>query len=64
MPELGPFGETRRDPSVRAMVAAFLVNKPAGGWVESVFTFATHLFFLAGFFAAGIMPLPEIFSDV
>jgi hypothetical protein len=46
------------------MVAAFLVNKPAGGWVESVFTFATHLFFLAGFFAAGIMPLPEIFSDV
>lgn len=49
MPEPGPFGETFFEANVLAMVAASLVNSPAGGWVESVVTFATHLlvFFLA-----------------
>ena len=44
MPELGPFGETFFEASVLAIVAALLVKSPWGGWVESVFTFATHLF--------------------
>jgi len=46
MPEAGPLGETFLEARVLAMVAALLVNKPEGGWVESVFTFATHLFFV------------------
>jgi hypothetical protein len=45
IPELGPFGETLLDASDRAIVAAFFVNKPGGGWVESVVTRETHLFF-------------------
>jgi len=50
IPKAGPLGETLLEAGVRAMVAALLVNKPEGGWVESVFTFATHLFFvLLGF---------------
>ena len=42
IPELGPFGETRFEASVRAMVFASFVNSPAGGWVESVLTLATQ----------------------
>jgi hypothetical protein len=41
-PEGGPFGETLRDRRVRAMVAASFVNRPGGGWVESVLTPATQ----------------------
>jgi len=44
MPDPGPFGETRVEAKLLAIVAALLVNKPSGGCVESVFTFATHLF--------------------
>jgi hypothetical protein len=46
MPEPGPFGETLFEANVRAMVAAFFVNNPAGGCVESVFTCATQRRFL------------------
>jgi len=42
MPEPGPFGETLREARTRAIVAAFFVNKPGGGWVESVVTPATQ----------------------
>src|ERR1019366_3159686 len=45
MPDPMPFGETFFEASVRAIVAALLVNKPRGGCVESVVTFATHRFF-------------------
>jgi hypothetical protein len=45
MPELGPLGETLFEAKLLAMVLALLVNNPGGGWVESVFTFATHRFF-------------------
>jgi hypothetical protein len=50
MPDAGPFGETRFEARVRAIVAASLVNNPAGGWVESVLTLATQRRELAGFF--------------
>jgi hypothetical protein len=50
MPEPGPFGETLFEARLLAIVLALLVNKPAGGWVESVVTFATHLFFRTVFF--------------
>ena len=50
MPEPGPLGETLFEAKVLAIVLALLVNNPAGGWVESVFTFATHLVFLRVFF--------------
>jgi len=43
MPEPGPFGETFFDASVRAIVAASFVKRPAGGWVESVVTVRTHV---------------------
>jgi hypothetical protein len=46
MPEPGPFGETFLEAKLLAIVLALLVNNPGGGWVESVFTFATHRFFL------------------
>jgi hypothetical protein len=42
MPEPGPFGETLREARTRAIVAAFFVNKPGGGCVESVVTPATQ----------------------
>jgi hypothetical protein len=45
MPEPGPLGETLFEARVFAIVLALLVNNPAGGWVESVFTLATHLSF-------------------
>jgi hypothetical protein len=45
IPEAGPFGETFFEAKVRAIVLASLVNNPAGGWVESVLTLATHRFF-------------------
>ena len=48
IPEPAPFGETFREAKVRAIVAASFVNRLAGGWVESVVTFATHRFFGAG----------------
>jgi hypothetical protein len=41
-PEVAPFGDTFFDARVRAIVAASLLNKPSGGWVESVLTDATH----------------------
>lgn len=44
IPELGPLGETLREARLPAIVAAFLVNRRAGGWVESVVTFATQRF--------------------
>jgi hypothetical protein len=43
-PEAGPFGDTFFDASVLAMVEAFSVNSPLGGWVESVLTLAIHSF--------------------
>src|SRR5215470_15738210 len=49
MPDPGPLGETFFEARVRAMVAALLLKRPLGGWVESVVTFAIHLFcFFAG----------------
>jgi hypothetical protein len=42
IPELGPFGEIFLEARERAMVAAFLVNKPLGGCVESVVTLETQ----------------------
>jgi hypothetical protein len=56
MPEPGPLGETLFEAKVLAIVPALLVNNPAGGWVESVVTFATHLFLLTVFFLAVIAP--------
>jgi hypothetical protein len=48
MPELSPLGETFFEASELAMAEALCVNRPFGGWVESVVTFETHLrFFLA-----------------
>jgi hypothetical protein len=41
-PEVGPLGDTLRDRRVRAIAVASFVNKPAGGCVESVFTFDTQ----------------------
>jgi hypothetical protein len=40
MPELGPLGETFLEARDRAIVVAFFVNRPSGGWVESVVTLA------------------------
>jgi len=57
IPDLGPLGETFFDARVRATVAASLLNRPSGGCVESVVTFATHRFFVLVFgfvFAAGM----------
>lgn len=42
MPEAGPLGETFFEAKARAMAVALRLNSPAGGWVESVFTFAAH----------------------
>ncbi len=42
MPEPGPLGETFLEAKLRAIAAALLVKSPSGGWVESVFTLATH----------------------
>ena len=47
IPEAGPFGETLRDASVLAIVAASFVKRPASGCVESVFTDATQRFVVA-----------------
>lgn len=44
MPEPGPLGDTFRDASVLAIVAAFFLNRPSGGNVDSVLTRATHRF--------------------
>jgi len=54
IPDPGPLGETSFEARVRAMVAALLLKRPFGGWVESVVTFAIHLF---GFLAGIIHPL-------
>jgi hypothetical protein len=43
-PDCGPLGDTFFEASDLAMVAAFFVNKPRGGCVESVLTLATHRF--------------------
>lgn len=53
MPDSGPFGETFFEARLRAIVSAFLVNSPLGGFVESVLTLDTHRFFSA--FAARIV---------
>jgi hypothetical protein len=42
MPDCGPLGEIFFEAGTLAIVDAFLVNKPLGGCVESVLTFATH----------------------
>jgi hypothetical protein len=42
IPDCGPFGETLLEARVLAIVEAPLVNRPRGGCVESVLTFATH----------------------
>jgi hypothetical protein len=47
IPDAGPLGETFRDASARAIAGAFFVKRPAGGYVASVLTVATHSFFLA-----------------
>jgi len=44
-PDTGPLGDTLRDASVLAIVAALLVNSPEGGRVESVLTFAIRRLF-------------------
>lgn len=41
MPEAGPFGDTRFDARLLAIVAASVVKSPAGGCVESLVTDAT-----------------------
>jgi hypothetical protein len=46
IPELGPFGDTDLEAKVRAMVAALFVNRPGGGYVETVLTPAIHFFVL------------------
>ena len=43
MPDCGPLGETLFEARDLAMVAAFFLNKPGGGKVETVFTPATHI---------------------
>jgi hypothetical protein len=43
IPEPGPLGDTFFEASILAIVGALFVNSPDGGWVESVFTLATHL---------------------
>jgi hypothetical protein len=48
MPDPMPFGETFLDARERTIVAALLVNSPAGGWVESVETLATQRLFVGG----------------
>jgi hypothetical protein len=45
MPDAMPLGETFFVARVRAIVVGLLVNKPRGGCVESVVTFATHRLF-------------------
>ena len=45
MPEPGPLGETLFEANVRAIVAALLLKRPGGGWVESVLTLALHFLF-------------------
>jgi hypothetical protein len=59
-PELGPLGETFFEANARAIVLASFANSPLGGWVESVFTFATHRFF----FATGICAPLEVYWTV
>jgi len=46
IPDCGPFGETLLEAKTLAIVAAFLLNRPGGGCVESVVTDRTHLFLL------------------
>lgn len=48
IPEPGPLGETFFDARVLAILAALFVNRPCGGCVESVLTFATQRFFFLG----------------
>jgi hypothetical protein len=55
MPDAGPFGDTFFEANERAIVSAFLVKSPSGGYVETVFTPATHrrvFFFFAGILCA------------
>jgi hypothetical protein len=46
IPDCGPFGETLLEARTLAIVAAFFLNRPGGGCVESVVTDRTHLFLL------------------
>lgn len=41
-PDVGPFGLTRREASMRPMVSALVVKSPAGGAVETVVTVCTQ----------------------
>lgn len=45
-PDVGPLGETSFEARVLAIVAALRVNKPGGGYVETVVTPAIQRFFL------------------
>jgi|KBSMisStandDraft_5_1062788.scaffolds.fasta_scaffold1509403_1 hypothetical protein len=46
IPDCGPFGETLLEARTLAIVAAFFLNRPGGGCVESVVTDRAHLFLL------------------
>jgi hypothetical protein len=63
MPDCGPLGDTFLEAKVRATTEAFLLNKPAGGCVESVFTLATHRFFLERFFP-GVLCRIDVTRDI
>jgi len=52
IPEPGPLGDTFFDAKVRAMVSAFRVKRPFGGYVETVVTLAIHRFPAALLFPA------------
>jgi hypothetical protein len=44
IPEPGPFGDTFFDANVLAMIRAFRVKSPLGGYVETVVTVPIHRF--------------------
>lgn len=44
IPDCGPFGDTFFEARARAMVDAFFLNRPFGGYVDTVLTFATQPF--------------------
>lgn len=53
-------GDTLRDRRILAIVAASFVNRPAGGCVESVFTFDTHRFEPRLVSCAALLDLPRM----
>src|SRR5438093_10143154 len=54
IPDAGPFGDTLREASVLAIVAASFVKRPRAGWVASVLTDAIHRFVVAFVFVLGM----------